>query len=209
MSKSKLITLCEDLVRENLFLKLQLSAAETQNFPEGKTFKIGNFTAKPAKVIRRDIAGWSSELLVDIGSDDGIFEGMGVICQNHAIGRIKAVSPKASTVELITSPQFRMIVHAEKDAEGNPIIFVGDEKNMLGHSIGSAANVPASIVEDDREIVLVTSELSGVFPRNILIGTVKPPEEIFGNSFSAAVVLNDTLLSRLYEVAVLVKTEAR
>jgi cell shape-determining protein MreC len=210
ISKSKLISLCEDLIQENSSLRLQLSINLGQleeHFPDEKMHTIGNFMIKPAKVIRRDMATWSNELLINIGTVDGILNGMGVISQNCVIGRIKTARAKTSIVELITSPQFRMVVHAAKDAEGNPIVFSGDETNAFGHAMGNATSVPANIAENDEAILLVTSELSGIFPKNIAIGTVNPPREIVGNSFSAAAILNDKLLSRLYEVAVLIPME--
>jgi rod shape-determining protein MreC len=204
ISKEDLASFCESLLRENLFLKLQSSASTDEYVRKNGEYAIENFTLRPARVVRRDIATWSNELLIDVGHGNGIAVGMGVISNNCVIGRIKSVGNKMSIVELVTSPQFRMVVHASGDLSMAPIIFTGGMKNSFTMEDGNAENVPAEMAQNCEKILLVTSSLSGFFPENIAVGTINPPKKISGNDFSASVVLDHTLLSRIYEVAVLI-----
>jgi rod shape-determining protein MreC len=212
ISRSELVNLCRDLVRQNLFLRATMLNSTGQPVDSNhdiETGNIGNFMPRPARVIRRDITAWMNELTIDIGAQHGITAGMGVISKNCVVGRVKSVSQKTSTVELLTSPQFRIAVHATGDPMNHPIIFSGNERSVSGKAIGVATNIPSSVCQGNVEVVLVTSELSGIFPKNIVVGTVTvtdPAEEYY---FSADVTLDDELLSKLYEVAVLVNIEGQ
>jgi hypothetical protein len=210
LPRRKLVAFCEDLIRTNLRLELALATAKERSSGthgrEGSP-KIGNFALKPARVIRRDEATWTNELLINIGSFHGIAPGMGVIAGNHAIGRIKSVQNRTSTVELITSTQFRMIVHALEDDGAAPIIFAGNERSTLNVALGKATNIPMELAQDSEKIVLVTSELAGIFPKNLTVGTIHASELTGEHLLSANVALNNRLLARISEVAVLVNLE--
>jgi rod shape-determining protein MreC len=207
LSKRDLITFCESLMRENVALQLKV-ATLAEDIPSisksGQEYRIGNFIAKPASVIRRDIASWTSELVVDVGTNHGVAEGMGVISQNYVVGRIKSAYVKTSVVELVSSPQFRMVVHAKGDDTRSPIVFSGNGHNLFSQATGIATNIPTEIMSDGEPISLVTSELSGVFPKNILVGLIKSPGEHGNRFFSSDVTLNNDLLSKLYQVAILI-----
>ena len=203
--KADLVPLCENLLRENELLRLQLATSTGKNYERngGKEMReIGNFILIPARVIRRDLATWASELLIDGGSRDGIYPAMGVISQNRVIGRIKTVNHRTAVVELLTSPQFRMVVHAAEDPEMAPIVFTGGERNTLGKSRGRVANVPSDIAQSNEKITLVTSELSGIFPGNIAVGTIDS-SRVAEKNCSMDVILDGEALSKVYEVAVL------
>ncbi|MDR1890779.1 MAG: rod shape-determining protein MreC [Puniceicoccales bacterium] len=210
LSGRKLTTFCENLMRENMALQLKLATLADNALDVSQSeqeYHIGNFVMKPARVIRRDIASWTNELVINVGANHGIAEGMGVISQNYAVGRIKSVNAKTSVVELISSPQFRMVVHVAGDTARSPIIFSGNGHKFFSQAVGFATNIPTKIVSDGEPILLVTSELSGVFPENIAVGFIKSQEEHDRNFFSSDVTLNGDLLSKLYEVAILVNLE--
>jgi rod shape-determining protein MreC len=194
-------------MHENIALQLKIATSAENIFDISKSeqdYRIGNFMAKPARVIRRDIASWTNELIVDVGTNHGVAEGMGVISQNYAIGRIKSAHAKTSIVELISSPQFRMVVHARGDITRSPIVFSGNGHNFFNQATGIATNIPREIVSNGEPMNLVTSELSGVFPKNISVGLIKSPGEHGNSFFSSNVALNNDLLSKLYQVAILI-----
>lgn len=207
ISKKDLVTFCKNLMHENIALQLKIATSAENIFDISKSeqdYRIGNFMAKPARVIRRDIASWTNELIVDVGTNHGVAEGMGVISQNYAIGRIKSAHAKTSIVELISSPQFRMVVHARGDITRSPIVFSGNGHNFFNQATGIATNIPREIVSNGEPMNLVTSELSGVFPKNISVGLIKSPGEHGNSFFSSNVTLNNDLLSKLYQVAILI-----
>ncbi|MDR1457793.1 MAG: rod shape-determining protein MreC [Puniceicoccales bacterium] len=207
LSKGNLVTFCENLIRENVALQLKIATLAENVFDISKSkqeYHMGNFMAKPARVIRRDIASWTNELIVDVGTNHGVVEGMGVISQNYVVGRIKSAHAKTSVVELVSSPQFRIVVHARGDVTRSPIVFSGNGHNFFSQATGIATNIPMAIVADGEPLNLVTSELSGVFPKNISVGLIKSPGEHGNSFFSSDVTLNNDLLSKLYQVAILV-----
>jgi cell shape-determining protein MreC len=207
LSKGDLVTFCENLIRENIALQLKVAtlAEDLSDISgSGQGYPMGNFLMKPARVIRRDIASWTNELTVDVGTNHGVAEGMGVISQNCVVGRIKSVHAKTSVVELISSPRFRMVVHAMGDVTRSPIVFSGNGHNFFSQATGIATNIPTAIVADGEPITLVTSELSGVFPKNISVGLIKSPGEHGNSFFSSDVALDNGLLSKLYQVAILI-----
>jgi cell shape-determining protein MreC len=74
----------------------------------------------------------------------------------------------------------------------------------MDRAMGMATNVPTDLVQGETPPTLVTSELSGVFPENITVGTVDLPARLEGNYAVATVRLDDKFLSTVREVAVLV-----
>jgi hypothetical protein len=90
------------------------------------------------------------------------------------------------------------------DVTRSPIVFSGNGHNFFSQAMGIAMNIPAEIVSNEEPINLVSSELSGVFPKNISVGLIKSPGEHGSRFFSSDVSLNNDLLSKLYQVAVLI-----
>jgi hypothetical protein len=224
IAKKKLLAACKDLMRENAFLRLKLATMATgnsstdgrsvathgQNSPDwsvagsGVDGKLGGFRPLVARVIRRDIAHWTDEVTIDAGSWHGVAVGMGVIARDRVVGRIREIHGRTAVVELITSPQFRIVVHAAGDGGGFPIVFSGDGWSAMDRAIGRATNVPVALFNGENAPTLVTSGLTGIFPENITVGTVCQPTTADGNYCSAPVTLDNDLLSRLREVVVLV-----
>ena len=155
--RRKLVKFCRELLRENMFLQLKLSEAKNaviDEFTGSLTFE--NFVLLPARVIRRGLAFWTDEVTINVGACDGVTIGMGVMSKNCVVGRISAVEQHTSTVQLVTSPQFRMVVNIEEDDEKSPIIFSGGEQNDFKNYYGRAANVPREFLDGNNVLQLVT-----------------------------------------------------
>jgi rod shape-determining protein MreC len=125
-----------------------------------------------ARVLRRDIRWWWNAIQIDKGSDDGIAEGLGVICPHGVVGKIHRVSRHSATVELITSPDFRSVVHAEGDMR--PFLYEG--QTLLPWSLkipyGKISQLPLDFHDImTHKLKIVSSDLSGTFPDGIYYGT--------------------------------------
>lgn len=117
-----------------------------------------------ASVIGRDPSPFLNYVIVDHGSDDGIFKGMPVVTQQGLVGRIDAVTATAARVQLITDPGSLVNVSLENakiDAQVNG--------SISGDITLEMVNLDANIEQGD---LVLTSGLGGSFPPDILIGQV-------------------------------------
>ncbi len=116
-----------------------------------------------AEIIAKDIS--ENSILIDKGSEDGISKDMPVINGQRVIfGRISEVYNNFSRIVMITAKNFTFDVKVQN-------------KEIYGVVRGERAmNIRLDLVPRDSELqegdVLTTSSLEGVFPKNLLVGTV-------------------------------------
>ena len=129
------------------------------------------FRAETARVTRRDMNQWWHRITVRKGARDGIRNGAPVIFMDGIVGRVVDVHAFTSEVELVTSPRFRMA--ANFDGDPRPVTYEGRGGLSFFTPQGTVLNVPSDIfVSDEQTIRLVSSELGGVFPSGLTIGTI-------------------------------------
>ncbi len=163
------------LQAEILILKQQLSETDilyalldfARTRPENKYIA--------ASVIGRDPSPFLNYIIIDHGSDDGIFKGMPVVTQQGLVGRVDAVTATAARVQLITDPDSVVNVrlqNAEIDAQVSG--------SISGDITLGMVNLDANLKEGD---LVLTSGLGGSYPADILIGQVlttsKPENSLF------------------------------
>jgi rod shape-determining protein MreC len=147
--------LLQDLDRENKLLRNALN------------FRSRYFSSRliPAEIIGRSSTNWFEMIDINRGAADNIVNDMAVINEEGLVGRIFEVSQFSSKVLLISDPTFAVSVI---DAE------TGDMAIASGNSIGplSIKYMPANaqIKVGDR---IVTSGMSEIFPKGILVGIVR------------------------------------
>lgn len=205
LSKKKLVRLCEELLRENAFLEVQLKNM-AQYLPLKMTDRTSStwpgFRSTYARVVRRDLIGWQDELVINVGAEEGIKENMGVIARQSVIGKIVHVGAHVSTVQLISSPQFRMVVHIKGDDSETPVIFSGNSSGLLEHAVGIAEHISAEKIHHQSEVVLISSRMSKAFPGGMKVGVVDT-NNLTGEGFlKGEVVLDNDLINHLQEVTV-------
>jgi len=124
-----------------------------------------------ASVIGRDPSPFLNYVIIDHGSDDGIFKGMPVVTQQGLVGRIDAVTATAARVQLITDPGSLVNVGLE-DAKIDAQV----SGSISGDLTLEMVNLDANVTQGD---LVLTSGLGGTFPPDILIGqvlTISMPE---------------------------------
>lgn len=128
-----------------------------------------------ASVIGRDPSPFLNYVIIDHGSDDGIFKGMPVVTQQGLVGRIDAVTATASRVQLLTDPGSVVNVGLE-DAQIDAQV----SGSISGDLTLEMVNLDANVAQGD---LVLTSGLGGSFPQDILIGQVlsisKPENSLF------------------------------
>jgi rod shape-determining protein MreC len=124
-----------------------------------------------AEIIAREGAPWSRTITLDKGSSDGVRLNAAVISATGVVGRVIAVGPQASRVQLILDGQAGVGVRIERSRVTG--ILVG-QPGMPTAATGDLAMkyVPslADVVVGD---VAVTSGLDRLYPAGLVVGRVR------------------------------------
>lgn len=208
-SKETLIESIRDLARENAALRLELQKNEKQavelrrmeailRLPE-----VPGFQYRVARVYRRDTTAWWDRMIIGLGLSDGLSEGLGVVSAHGVVGRVVEVGHATATVELASSPLFRMAVAFNGDPR--PVTYQGRVNAPFDVPMGGVYNVPTDFHAAPWDpLRLVSSHLGGVFPGGLTLGWVRELEvESDGLFQHGEVYLPESLLD-LSEVAVLI-----
>lgn len=147
-----------------------------------------------ARVIGRSASNWYRGVVLNKGEDDGVAVEMGVITPAGVVGHIVKVASSTSIALLITDPNVAVtgLVQRTRD-EG---IVQGTAQGVVRMKY-----IPplAAVKEGD---AVVTSGLTGGFPRGLLIGQVLQVGEQEGDLFQTAHVAPVVDFGKLEEVLV-------
>ena len=148
-----------------------------------------------AQVIGRDATNWYRAVLLNKGEADGVRPEMGVITPAGVVGRVVKTTNSSSVVLLVTDPN---------NAIPGLIQRTRDEGIVEGTAEGGARlkYIPllSTVRAGDR---VVTSGLTGGFPRGLMIGAVTSIEKEEGALFQSAEILPEVDVSKLEEVLVI------
>ncbi len=155
-----------------------------------------------ARVIRRDINSFWNQIIIRKGSNYNIPVGAAVISKDGVVGKVREVYAYTAVIELISSPQFRMV--AQFDGDDRPVTYQGKVHFAMATAEGIVRDVPPDIRNLAKPVRLVSSSLGGTFPDGLTIGYISKFEQASNGFFlEAPVNLSDHML-RLEEVAVLI-----
>jgi rod shape-determining protein MreC len=118
-----------------------------------------------ANVIGSDATGLSHTLILASGEDDGLLPGMAVLSNQGVVGKIIAVSPHASRVLLIDDHNSALDGFDQRSRARGIVAGMVDYGLILKY-----ADRSQDIRDGDS---VVTSGLDGIFPRGLLVGTIK------------------------------------
>ena len=207
-SKEFWINQTRELFKENAYLKLQLAEQKeasdlAQRILQLNKVPLGeHFKCLVARVIYRSIELWYQAIIIDKGFRDGVRIGQGVFCSEGVVGRIKNVEKTTAIVELITCPEFKMIV--KTDSENITHVLSGFvNENYFYHS-----DLHARLSDVRKEDALLcpqtveTSALGQQFPPHIFVGRLMNVEK--DGSATVGVVQLGEHLKYLSEVGVLI-----
>ncbi len=133
----------------------------------GLTEKYSEYKTVPGYVINKDISNYSKTIIINIGKNDGIEEGMTVIADEGLVGHIVSVTNNTAKVRTIidTSSSISCLMSTNKDS----IVCKG---TLDSNSELKAMYIPtdANLVQGDS---VDTSGLGGIYPKGIHVGTIK------------------------------------
>ena len=190
----------EQLRREIEFLRGQAAdlremAAANQRLGELLKFQ-GKTPSQTvaARVIGRDATNWYQGVVLDKGEQDGIRAEMGVLTLSGAVGRVVKTRASTSVVLLITDPN---------NAVTSLIQRTRDEGIIEGTFDGKARMKYIPVLSTVRVgDPVVTSGLTGGFPRGVPVGTITSIQKDEGGLFQTAEVQPEVDFTKLEEVLV-------
>jgi rod shape-determining protein MreC len=166
----------EALVQENLALRSLLRsnylAADTNHLVVVDSIRVDSimkfqkFSYMEAKVVGSFITTQTNFFSLHRGSDQGVRVDMAVIGPEGVVGRVVNVSSNFSTVMTMLSRQFKVDAKLKTSGERGIISWDGVNPQFI-----QMRNIPKNVKVAKGDSVL-TSELSSIFPANIMVGTV-------------------------------------
>ena len=146
----------------------RLAELEAENRHLGELLELKDVlgtSAVAANVIGSDATGLSRTLVVNSGSSNGLRPGMAVLSNTGVVGKIIATSPHAARVLLIDDHNSALDGFDQRSRARGVVAGLVDDGLILKYADRS---------EDIRTgDTIVTSGLDGIFPRGLLVGTIK------------------------------------
>jgi rod shape-determining protein MreC len=151
----------------------------------------------PAKMIGASASNWQSAILISRGSKSGIERGMSVVTSGGLVGQVIEVTQDAAKVLLITDPKSGVAIKIKRTGEEGVLKARINGELYLKYIEKSARVRPGDKV--------YTSGLGGVFPRGILVGTVREVQQPRLSLYKKVEVKPAVNFSRLEEVLVILE----
>jgi len=192
----------EKLQTEVKLLRLRLFDLREFSLENSRLKKLLSFKQKaslrfvPGRVIGRSVDSWSSSLIIDKGKYQGIKSGMVVICPEGLVGSIIETNMDTSKVLLINDPN--------QGVSG--IVQRSRQEGLVSGTLGT--NLIMRYLPDEADIVpgdvIVTSELSQIYPKGLLVGRVVNVGREFSGLNRYAMVKPTANLANIEEVLVII-----
>lgn len=133
-----------------------------------------------SRVIGRDYSNWAENLVIDKGFKDGVREGMAALADGAVIGKVTAAGQSNARISLITDPEIRVPVVIQRSRAGGLLYGIA-----RGRAIIKFIPKNADIKAGD---LIVTSGISGVYPKGFLVGKVLDVKEELNKLYQFALV---------------------
>lgn len=170
-----------DLARANAALELRvlsLEAAAAENRRLRAMLAApapAEFRTIVARVAARESSTWWSRLVIRRGREDGVRLGCPVVLGDRVVGRIAAVHLNTSEVELVTSPGFRCAAFLDGDDQRRVVFVAGRPNPPFAAARATVTHIPREYFPPAGQPAVVrTTELGGLYPRGLRLGTLEP-----------------------------------
>lgn len=193
----------ERLNKEAGLLKNKLNALneaelENQRLKDLLYFKQKSpFKLTAARVIGRSSDSWSSSIIIDKGSYNGIRRGMSAITYLGLAGRVIESQQYTSKILLLSDPNLNVSAMVQRSRQ----------EGLVCGTLGSYLIMRYLPEEPDIKIgdVVVTSGLSENYPKGLLIGTVVDIGKEFSGLSRYAIIKPAVEFSSIEEVLVIIQ----
>lgn len=157
----------QDQLREARAINNQYREAVATNTRLQKLLEFKETLSPPtltAQIVGRDPSAWFKTVIIDRGSSDDIQKGMPVVTIEGVVGQILDTSPNYAKVLLAIDPNSAIDVLTQRTRVRGILKGTGDNVYQLQYVLKNS-----DVQKDDR---VVTSEMGGVFPKGVLVGTI-------------------------------------
>ncbi len=149
----------------------QIEGLQEQNTEAG----LDDYDPVQARVIARSPSAWFQSFQINKGTSDGVRVDQPVVNSAGLVGKVKEVSDGNAVVMLLTDPEFGVSAQALESGEpGSVGPAVGDAGDLRFELVPNAKEVRRGerIITAGTSTSAKVTELSSLYPRGILIGTV-------------------------------------
>lgn len=198
-SRSELLQELEDLRARQLVYKAELQkliAVETENHRLRELLQSSQRVAQKvliAEILAADLDPFSRQVVLNKGSDHGVFRGQPILDSDGAMGQVIHVGPISSTAMLLTDTNSAIPVQVLRN---------GLRSIAVGSADQNSLELPYLANNADVEIgdLLVTSGLGGRFPSGYPVGRVTAVEKDMRQSYAKVVATPTARVDRVREV---------
>lgn len=158
------------------------------------------FDLVAARVIGRESATWSSMIIINRGTMDGIKNDMPVVTEKGLVGHVVEAGLNSSKVQLILDPRSSVGTLIQRPDSRVAGIVEGDMDNP---TMPRMVNIPKNADVDEGDMI-VTSGFGGIYPKGLAVGIVSSLKNDAGGLLKIAVLEPAVDFQRLEDVMVIV-----
>lgn len=141
-----------------------------------------DYTFASGAVISSDAADSTGGFVLSCGEKDGVKTGDPVIYGHYLIGKVSATTPNTASVLPVSSPKFSASVYDIRTGEtGHISTFQSDDGKIRMSGLSDGTNVAEGGI-------ICTAGAGGVFPEDLILGTVKEISESGTGSGKSAII---------------------
>ena len=157
------------------------------------------FDLVAASIIGRESATWTSVVLINRGTLDGVADNMAVVTEMGLVGHVIEARLNTAKVQLILDPRSSVGTLIQRPESRVAGIVEGDINNPHAPKM---VNIPkdADVKVDD---MIVTSGFGGVYPKGIVVGKIKEIHNDEGGLLKHGIVATTVNFEKLEDVAVI------
>lgn len=202
----------EELRAENERLKSNATQNEVLRNENSKLRSMLSFanTNDAYDYIGVDIIGLSGNnfldgYIINKGESDGIKKGMVAIEGKGLVGQVTSVSENWSVVQSLCNANIAVAGYVPSTEESDGIVkgYQGNEESFLTEISG--LSITSTIKEGD---TILTSGLGGIYPKGIMIGTVKSVHEDKAKVVKSAIVKPAVEFNKIEQLLIVVPKDS-
>lgn len=191
----------EKLARENAvlrnFLKSNYASLPMLVYTKNDTMYKQQYSYTSAKIVNATVNKRRNFLTIDAGRNKAVEQDMAVMTSDGIVGIIANVSENFSSAMSLLHKDVRVNCQLKKDGSFGPLVWDGADYRFC-----QLTDIPthSKIKKGD---TVVTSELSGIFPEGLMVGTVESFERRHNESFYTAQVRLSADLKKVSHVYII------